>query len=73
MSSVCCGAPLYPETDICSQCKEHSSNSEVYCPSCEWEGEEKEIEFDGEFTQEDGFVGRAMCPNCGKEGLEDID
>ena len=22
--SVCCGAPLYTETDICSDCKEHS-------------------------------------------------
>lgn len=21
--SVCCGSPLYPDTDICSKCKEH--------------------------------------------------
>ena len=26
--SICCGAPLYSDTDICSDCKEHSGVEE---------------------------------------------
>jgi len=44
----------------------------MHCSSCGWEGKEDDIEFDGEFTQEDGFIGREMCPVCGKEELEDV-
>ena len=28
--SICCGAPLYSDTDICSDCKEHSGVDEEY-------------------------------------------
>jgi DnaJ-class molecular chaperone len=31
--SNCCGAPVYDDTDICSECKEHCSV--IYtCPEC---------------------------------------
>jgi len=70
-TSNCCGAPVYEETDMCSACKEHCTEVEVYCAHCEWEGKEKEVEWDGEY-QEGCLVGAASCPKCGSENLEEL-
>ena len=70
--SSCCSAPVYEESDICSACKEHCDEIEVHCYACDWEGKEEEVSVDGEYTQEDGFVGTISCPKCGEESLEDV-
>ena len=69
--SNCCGAKVI-HSDICAKCKEHCDEIEVYCTNCDWEGKENDLEFDGEFTQEDGMIGYVYCPKCGKETIEDI-
>jgi len=45
--SVCCGAKIYDDTDICSDCREHTSD---YCEDCEdyknkWDEMAKKNEF----------------------------
>lgn len=45
--SVCCGAKIYDDTDICSDCREHTSG---YCEDCEdyknkWDEMNKKNEF----------------------------
>ena len=32
--SDCCGADVYPDIDICSECKEHCAET-VICPECD--------------------------------------
>ena len=35
--SNCCGQPMYDDSDICPDCKEHCS-AEVLCDSCNGDG-----------------------------------
>ena len=52
--SDCCGASIYPETDVCSDCKEHCTPVEEE----EYYGEE-------EYTKEDEAYDRASS-NAGE-------
>lgn len=38
--SVCCSAPIYPDTDICSGCGEHCA-ADTFCTDCEGTGEQE--------------------------------
>jgi len=48
--SSCCGMPVYSNTDICSDCKEHCSPESPMCGNCGCEMEK---------ASEYGF-----CPDC---------
>ena len=43
VTSNCCGAPVYDDSDICTDCKEHCGLV-ITCPDCEGEGEREVLD-----------------------------
>ena len=67
--SNCCGAPVYDDSDICTECKEHCS-VEIVCPDCDGTGEmdardESKI---NSTTIIEPFH-KVKCEKCGGEGV----
>lgn len=65
ISSNCCGAPIYSDMGICSDCKEHCGAVQT-CPTCK--GDCYVLVADGE----DDFS-KEPCDTCGREGVIEID
>ena len=61
--SVCCGAPMIRDSDICSECKEHSAE---ICETCEGFGEVVNRKRISCRTVDVPYI---KCPDCGGSGV----
>jgi len=68
--SYCCGAIIYPDTDICSDCKEHCS---AVCPDCNGEGYIDEIDYKRvNSTSIDVPYKLVICQFCDGQGFIEV-
>ena len=68
-TSDCCGAPVYDDSDICSDCKEHCTVI-AECEKCDGKGEyDEEIKS----TRDLRFpYKRVKCEECNGEGWVEL-
>ena len=66
--SGCCGAGVYDDSDICSDCKEHCAVM-TYCPDCDGTGEIEVMDMDTVHSQSDSLPENKTikCETCNGE------
>lgn len=71
--SGCCGAVVYPDSDICSSCKEHCTIEET-CSECGGTGKIDVLDNSKSMEMRiDPPIKTITCPDCGGEGFVEID
>ena len=69
--SDCCGAPVYDDSDICSDCKEHCTVLEP-CETCKGTGQVKIVLAEHWGIQKSDTIEFTACPDC-EEGYREVD
>lgn len=70
--SNCCGAVVYPDLDICSDCKEHRGIEET-CDLCEGKGTiEVRADYHPPMCIDERWI-KTTCTKCAGEGTIECD
>lgn len=71
--SSCCGAPIYDDDDICSDCGEHCSGIQD-CELCGGTGNVDIVDYDRVTGKTISPPYKTIkCPECNGEGFNEID
>ena len=71
--SNCCGAVVYPDSDICSDCKEHCGIEET-CTECYGEGKVDVLDDSKSMEMRiDTPIKTVTCSKCNGEGYIEVD